>query len=224
MIASRLRRLAHQVDYRLRAERPASRLGKALLGLRYDCYVSSHADVFCPDRIKLAPRVRIERKALLNFNSRKGPHRINLEIGADTRVMPYANLIPQQGSIRIGRNCTVQFGAVLYGVGGLEIGDNTRIAARTIITPMNHVFDDAETPIYLQGESALGVKIGSDVWIGTNAKILDGVEIGDGCIVGAGSVVTKTLPPYAVAVGVPARVIRFRRSLNADQPPSAAAL
>jgi len=52
--------------------------------------------------------------------------------------------------------------------------------------------------------------IGNDVWIGTRAIILDGVCIGDGAIVGAGSVVTKSVPPYAIVVGVPAKILRYR--------------
>lgn len=53
-------------------------------------------------------------------------------------------------------------------------------------------------------------KIGNDVWIGNNVTITENVTIGDGAIVGAGAVVTKDVPPYAVVVGVPARVLRFR--------------
>lgn len=54
------------------------------------------------------------------------------------------------------------------------------------------------------------VLIGNDVWIGQSAIVLDGVKIGDGAIVGAGAVVTRDVAPYAVVVGVPARVLRFR--------------
>lgn len=54
--------------------------------------------------------------------------------------------------------------------------------------------------------------IGSDVWVGANAVVLKGVSIGDGAIIGAGSVVTKDVPPYAIVVGNPARVIKYRFS------------
>ena len=127
----------------------------------------------------------------------------NIIIGEGTRISPDAMLIPQQGYIRIGRNCTIQYGSMLYGVGGLEIGDDSRIAAHTMITPMNHVYDDPEVPIWRQGETARGITVGRDVWIGANVKIVDGVTIGDGSVVGAGSVVTKSIPPGSVAVGVP---------------------
>ena len=58
------------------------------------------------------------------------------------------------------------------------------------------------------------VNIGNDVWIGTNAIIMDGVQIGDGAVVGAGAVVTKDVPPYAVVGGVPARIIKYRFDEN----------
>ena len=204
-----LRRLLRQVSYWSAQDRPASRLRKLRLGLRYDCYVSARADIYYPDRIRLATGVSISAGAMLNYRSGRGAG-INISVGAGTRIMPGARLIPQQGTIKIGANCTIQYGCLLYGGGGLEIGDNARIAANTVITPMNHVFDDPATPICEQGETAVGVRIGSGVWIGNSVKILDGVEIGDGCVVGAGSVVTRDLPPLSVAVGVPARVRAIR--------------
>jgi acetyltransferase-like isoleucine patch superfamily enzyme len=56
------------------------------------------------------------------------------------------------------------------------------------------------------------IEIGSDVWIGEGAMVMDGVKIGDGAIIGAGAIVTKNVPAYAVAVGIPAKVVRFRFS------------
>ena len=54
------------------------------------------------------------------------------------------------------------------------------------------------------------VTIGNDVWIGMNAVLMDGITIGDGAVIGAGAIVTHDVPPYAVAMGVPARVTRYR--------------
>lgn len=205
-----LRRVARQVSFARHADKRASRLAMLRLALRYDCHVSSGALVYCPDRIELAPGVQIHAGAMLNYRSDYANHRFNISIGAGTKVMPGAKLIPQQGRIVIGRNCTIQYGCLLYGVGGLKIGDDVRIAAYTVVTPMNHVFSDPKVPIRLQGESAQGICIGSDVWIGAGVRITDGVTIGDGCVVGAGSVVTKDLSSMSIAVGVPARVIRRR--------------
>jgi serine acetyltransferase len=204
-----LKRLLRQIWLHWGQERQASRWSKFLLGTRFDCYVSPRAVVYHPKRIRLAKDVSIASDAMLNYRTPRGTG-TNLEIGSGTQVMPGAKLIPQQGSIRIGRNCTIQYGCLLYGVGGLEIGNDTRIAANTVITPMSHVYSDPETPIWQQGETAVGIRIGNDVWIGSGVKILDGVTIGDGCVIGAGSVVARDLPPYAVAVGFPAKVIYYR--------------
>ncbi len=61
-------------------------------------------------------------------------------------------------------------------------------------------------------ESAKPVFIGNDVWVGSGATILSGIQIGDGAVVGAGAVVTKNVPPYAIVVGVPAKIIKYRFS------------
>ena len=124
--------------------------------------------------------------------------------------MPRASLISYGGSIRIGKGCTVNSGAVLYGQGGLIIGDDVRIAANTVIIPSNHSFDLRDIPIGKQPTRNLGIRIEDDVWIGANCTILDGVVIGRGCVIGAGSVVSRSLEPYGIYVGVPARLLRMR--------------
>lgn len=62
----------------------------------------------------------------------------------------------------------------------------------------------------IQFEKPKNIIIGNDVWIGINTIVLDGVEIGDGAIIGAGSIVTKNVPPYAIAVGTPAKIVKYR--------------
>jgi acetyltransferase-like isoleucine patch superfamily enzyme len=203
------RGLLRQLFYRWRADRPASWLRIFLLSLRYDCHVSARAYVYHPHRIRLGRDAEVQDRALLNYRSAcEGG--VNLTIGAGTKILPDAKLIPQGGYIKVGEHCTVQYGTLLYGQGGLEIGDHTRIAAYCVVAPMNHNYSDPATPIRLQGETAIGIKIGRDVWLGNGVRVVDGVEIGDGCVVGAGSVVTKSLPPFSIAVGVPARVIKQR--------------
>jgi len=85
-----------------------------------------------------------------------------------------------------------------------------RVAAGTIIIPANHGFHDRSKKICEQPISAKGITIGNDCWIGAGVRILDGVTIEDGCVIGAGSVVTKSVGPYTVIAGNPARVIKNR--------------
>ena len=73
-----------------------------------------------------------------------------------------------------------------------------------------HVFKDPAVPIIDQSFTSKGIVIRDDVWLGAGVVIVDGVTVGEGAVVGAGSVVTKDIPPGAIAVGVPARVVRYR--------------
>lgn len=205
-----VRRVFRQIGYLRSLEKPASMWRKLWLRFKYDCYVSMKAEIFHPEGIALGQNAQIYQYAILNFKSYHSRHSPSITIGCNSRVLPFSKIIPQEGYVKVGDNCTIQYGCLLYGVGGLEIGDNTRIAAHTVISPMNHVYTDPSIPIWKQGETAIGIKIGSDVWIGSGAKVLDGVTIGDGSVVGAGSVVTKSIPPFSIAAGVPARVIKKR--------------
>ncbi|WP_298368871.1 methyltransferase domain-containing protein [uncultured Lutibacter sp.] len=133
-----------------------------------------------------------------------------IEIGENFKLGLGANLLPYDGFIKIGDNSLVNNYSIIYGHGGVEIGNNTQIAAHCTIIPANHNYSFLNIPIQLQGESRRGIKIGDNVWVGANSVILDGVKIGNGCIIGASSVVTKSIPENCVAFGNPAVVIRKR--------------
>jgi acetyltransferase-like isoleucine patch superfamily enzyme len=98
----------------------------------------------------------------------------------------------------------------------VEIGDSALIADAVYISDFDHKFTDLTIPIKDQGISKSRVRIERDVWLGTKVTVSRGVRIGEGAVVGANSVVTRDLPAYAIAGGVPARVIRDRRALNGD--------
>jgi acetyltransferase-like isoleucine patch superfamily enzyme len=119
-------------------------------------------------------------------------------------------LVAYGGSIVIGDRTSINPFSILYGHGGLQIGSDVLIAAHVTIIPANHRFDKADVPIRKQGETRLGITIGDDVWIGTGARILDGVTVGHGSVVAAGAVVAHDVPPYSVVAGVPARLIKRR--------------
>ncbi|GAA1955129.1 acyltransferase [Agromyces allii] len=121
-------------------------------------------------------------------------------------------MLPYGGSIRLGDNCTVNPYTVIYGHGGVQIGDNVRIATHSVIVSANHVFSDPDQPIYQQGVTAEGIVIEDDVWIGANVTILDGAHIGHGCVVAAGSVVRGHHAPMSVLGGTPARVLKKRNA------------
>lgn len=169
-------------------------------------YISPRAVIKRGNRIRMGNNVVVERGAMLWVDTDTS----YITIGDDSYLFSYCILKTFDGWIKIGSNCTVNNYAILYGHGGLEIGDNVRIAAQVVIIPMNHIYEDPDTPIWRQGIKAKGIKIEDDVWLGAGAEVLDGVTIGRGSVIGAGAVVTKDIPPYSVAVGVPAKVIKKR--------------
>jgi len=158
--------------------------------------------VSIPDSVSIGRNVSISK----GFFIKKG----DVNIGESCELSKGTVLKAYGGEINIGRNSYVGEYAVIYGHGGVEIGENVLIAMHTTIVSSNHKIPQKNTLIRSLGDVLLPVKIGNDVWIGAGVKILGNVNIGDGCIIGAGAVVTKDLPPYAIAVGVPAKIIDFR--------------
>jgi acetyltransferase-like isoleucine patch superfamily enzyme len=100
--------------------------------------------------------------------------------------------------------------------GSITIGNGVHIAPHVIIFAANHIFADTDIPIYKQGTEKAPIVIEDDVWVASNVVITAGVRIGRGSVIGAGAVVTKDIPPWSVAVGVPARVIRTRKEQESD--------
>ena len=107
-------------------------------------------------------------------------------------------------NIKIGKNVFINSCCRFQDQGGIEIGDGSLIGHNTTIATLNHDFNPAKR----QNLTPNAVKIGKNVWIGSDCTILPGVEIGDGAIVGAGSVVTKSVPENTIVAGNPAKVIR----------------
>jgi len=118
------------------------------------------------------------------------------------------------GDVIIGSNTFVGIGCVI--IGPLHIGNNVIMAQNIVVSGLNHVYEDVNVPIVQQNVTTALISIGDDSWIAANSTITAGVSIGRHCVIGGGSVVTKNIPDYCVAVGNPARVIkRFDHTLNA---------
>lgn len=157
--------------------------------------------------INIGDSVKIERFSTLECND----DRSRIYIGNRTIIKSFAIISTQPGgSIKIGENCSVNPYCVLYGHGGLTIGDNVRIATHTVIVPANHNYNVPDKLISQQDLTRKGIVIGDDVWIGAGVRILDGCNIGKGAVIGAGAVVTTNVPEYTVYVGTPARFLKKR--------------
>lgn len=113
--------------------------------------------------------------------------------------------------IEVGKNFAINSGSVVDGRGGIIIGDDVLIGPNVSIMSSEHQFKQTDTPIIELNHLIGEVKIHDDVWIGANAVITSGVEIGKGAVVGAGAVVTKDVSEFSVVGGVPAKVIGTRQ-------------
>lgn len=130
-------------------------------------------------------------------------------LGARTAIAPYATLRARTGRIVIGPRSTVGEFTFVNSAGSITIGEGVMIAPSCHLTDANHEMSRA-APIRAQGRAVSFIEIEDDVWVGAGAKILPGVRIGKGAVVGAGAVVTRSVEPYKIVVGVPARVIGER--------------
>ena len=109
-------------------------------------------------------------------------------------------------NIEIGENFYSNHNLVILDPAKVTFGDNVFIGPNCAFYTPEHPLD-AETRN--KGlEYAKPIKVGNNVWFGGNVVVLSGVTIGDNCVIGAGSVVTKNIPDYSIAVGIPAKVIK----------------
>jgi acetyltransferase-like isoleucine patch superfamily enzyme len=172
-------------------------------------YIEPGAELLNTSSIEIGNGVRILRGVRLDCQ------------GQNSRILLGNQVQFSYGvGVKVSRdNCTIDIGdrtsigpyVVLHGPGNITIGKDCLIAAHTGIYASNHQFDDPNRKIREQGLSRKGITIGDDCWLGHKVSVLDGVTIGEGSVIGAGAVVTKDIPPYSIAVGVPARVIGQRR-------------
>ena len=132
-----------------------------------------------------------------------------ITIGARCSVDAFAWLRSYGRGITMGDDCTIHHYSIIQGP--VTLGDGVRIGPHTVFHASEHVISTRDIPIYKQGVTSKGITVGSDVYIGANVTILDGVVIGEGSVLAAGAVITKDVPPYTIAGGVPARVIKERK-------------
>ncbi len=115
--------------------------------------------------------------------------------------------------VRLGENSSISIDC--WVASDTWIGDDVMMAPNVTILSNSHNFARTDISMRAQGSSApRPVRIGSDVWIGTRSIILPGVNVGDHVIIGAGAVVTKDIPDWAIVGGNPARIIRYRNQAN----------
>jgi len=176
---------------------------------RASARISTSAIIRGADNIELGQACRVGRQ--VELNSPKGI----IRLGDKVTLGPAVIIESRGGQVQIGSRMGIGPFCVIYGHGGLEIGSDCMIASHVVFVPENHCFDRLDVPMREQGGTRRGIRIGDDVWLATQVVVLDGVHIGKGAVVGAGAVVTRDIPEYAIAHGVPAKVVGYRG--QADQ-------
>jgi acetyltransferase-like isoleucine patch superfamily enzyme len=133
-----------------------------------------------------------------------------LEIGAHTVFEPGVWLTaPGSARIRIGSGTFLNMGVMIASLELVEIGNHCMLANGCFVSDAAHRFEDPVTPVPWQGFTTKGpTRIGDNVWCGVGVVVTSGVTIGERSVIGANSVVTTDIPPYSIAAGAPARVLR----------------
>lgn len=162
-----------------------------------------------PKLIRLGSNVVIDDGCVLDA---KGSADQGIGVGDGVFVSRGTILSCKGGSIELGANVNLGIGCVILSESRVRLGDNCLFAAHCyLVAGGNHDFSRTDVPIIQQPSvSRGGITIEPNVWLGARVTVLDGVTIGRDAVVGAGAVVTHDLPPFSIAAGVPARVIRMR--------------
>jgi acetyltransferase-like isoleucine patch superfamily enzyme len=138
-------------------------------------------------------------------------------LGDEVTINRLVMLTGGRGGIRLGSQVEINNMTIVDGTGGVEIGERTLIGPGVRIISYQHRFAGRQ-PVRQQASDAKPIVIGRDAWIGANAVILAGVTIGEGAVIGAGAVVSKDVPAWSIAAGVPARLVRCREAGQATLP------
>ena len=128
---------------------------------------------------------------------------------------------PERGEVRIGRRVHIARDSILAAAFSIEIGDEVTFGPRATVMDYNHGFADPDAGVMGQPLTGAPIVVDDYAWIGANAVVLPGVRIGKGAIVGAGAVVTRDVPDYAIVGGVPAKTIGSRRLETGSAPDDA---
>ena len=170
-------------------------------------------EILGPGILRYGARVRVGEGTRLDL-----PKNCMLELGDDVSVSRFVHIVPgPNGGISVGSRSTIQDGCRIYG--DVTISPRCIFAPNVFVSSGTHVFS-ALPHLPIQEQERLApvaskpIRIFCDCWFGINSVLMPGVSIGRGCVIGANTVVTADLPPYSVAVGNPAKVVRQRLSFS----------
>jgi acetyltransferase-like isoleucine patch superfamily enzyme len=133
-----------------------------------------------------------------------------LEVGEHVLFEPGVWLTaPSPARIRIGQGTFLNLGVMIASAGLVEVGEHCMFANGCFVTDADHRFDDPDRPVPWQGFTSKGpTRVENNVWCGAHVVITGGVTVGERSVIGANSVVTRDIPPFSIAAGAPAKVLK----------------
>jgi acetyltransferase-like isoleucine patch superfamily enzyme len=213
---AKIQRLQEVLWTTLLGEIPAIALGNQLRNLVYrsifarldsQVYIQNGVEFLGSNSIEISKNVFIFKGVRLDSRGENNRiylgNKVAIERNVDIGCLDHTSIYIDDETF-IGPNVCIA------GPGDIKIGKYCLIASHSGIYANNHNFTDPLAPIRDQGITRKGIVIEDDCWLGHGVTVLDGVTIGKGSVIGAGAVVTKDIPPFSVAVGIPAKVIKSR--------------
>ena len=161
-----------------------------------------------PHKIHIADNVVIDDQCCLDA---KGTDNKGISIGTGVFVGRNTILSCKNGDIVIDDHANLGFNCEIFSASRVRVGRNILMAAYTYLVGGDHLYDRVDIPVLQQGRTARGIEVEDNVWLGAHVVVTDGSKIGRDAIIGAGAVVVGDIPEFAIATGIPAKVIRDRR-------------
>lgn len=162
-----------------------------------------------PHKIAVGDNVVIDDGCCLDA---KGTDNRGIVMGNGVFIGRNTILSCKNGDIVIEDGANIGFNCEIFSASRVRVGKNILMAAYTYLVGGDHLFDRTDVPVLQQGRTARGIDVGDGVWLGTHVVVTDGSSIGRDAIIGAGAVVVGDIPEYAIAAGIPAKVMRDRRT------------
>jgi acetyltransferase-like isoleucine patch superfamily enzyme len=160
-----------------------------------------------PHKIRLGDGVTVDDLVVLDA---KGTSNRGIDVGRFVFLGRGTILSCKDGDIAIGDHGNFGFHCEVFSGSSVTVGRYGLFAAQAYLVGGGHEFEQEGRAVIDQPRTSRGIVLGDNVWLGTGAKVLDGVRIGSDVVIGANAVVNTDLPDGAVAAGVPARILRSR--------------
>ena len=164
-----------------------------------------------PGKIRIGDHVVIDDYCCLDA---KGVDNRGIDIGRGAFVGRNTILSCKNGDIVIEDEANLGFNVEVFSASRVRVGRKVLIAAYTYLVGGDHLYDRVDVPVLDQGRTARGIEVDDHAWLGAHVVVTDGSRVGRDAIVGAGAVVVGEVPDFAIAAGVPAKVVRDRREAD----------